>query len=75
MAEQLSLELVEKNLMTKQLVIHIGYDIKSLLNAEKGTPATSGVHGYGEAYKGEIKQDHYGRKVPKYSRATINLNR
>lgn len=73
MAEQLSLEMVEKGLVSKQLVMHIGYDIKNLLDAEKGQIATSGVHGYSESFKGEIKNDVYGRKMPKYARGTINL--
>lgn len=66
MADALSQELVSKNLVTKKLVIHVGYDIKNILDIEKGIV---------NAYAGEIKSDHYGRKVPKYARKTINLPR
>ena len=35
MAEQLSLELVEKSLVTKKLVMHVGYDISNLIENNK----------------------------------------
>lgn len=60
------MELVEKELFTKKLVMHVGYDIKNLLNQKECIV---------EKYSGEIKEDHYGRKVPKYARKTINLSR
>lgn len=66
MGDNLSQQLVAKNLVTKKLVIHIGYDIKNIMDIEKGIV---------DAYAGEVKADHYGRKVPKYSRKTINLSR
>ena len=66
MADALSQELVSKNLVTKKLVIHVGYDIKNIMDIEKGIV---------NAYAGEIDTDHYGRKVPKYARKTINLPR
>ena len=66
MADALSQELVSKGLVTKKIVIHIGYDIKNILDIENGVS---------NSYSGEIDKDHYGRKVPKYSRKTINLDR
>ncbi len=59
MVELLSLELVEKRLVTKQMVLTIGYDIENL--------KTPGF------YTGEITTDAYGRKVPKHAHGTVNL--
>ena len=66
MADALSQELVQKGLVTKKLVIHVGYDIKNIMDIEAGVV---------NSYAGEVKNDHYGRKVPKYARKTINLER
>ena len=63
MIELLSLELVEKNLVTNQLVLTIGYDIENLTN-----PIIS------RNYFGEVTTDNYGRQVPKHSHGTINLD-
>lgn len=64
MAELLVLDLVEKSLITNQIVLTIGYDIENLTNeAIRNT------------YKGEIITDHYGRQVPKYAHGTANLTR
>lgn len=62
MAEQLSLDLVKKNLVTSQIVLTIGYDIENLRN-----PLIK------NSYNGEIKYDGYGRKIPKHAHGTINL--
>ena len=62
MADLLSLDLVDKNLVTDQIVLTIGYDIENLKN-----PQTSQI------YIGEIKIDRYGRKVPKHAHGTENL--
>ena len=56
MTELLTLDLVEKNLVTNQIVLTINYDIENLTN--------SNISSY---YKGEITVDHYGRKVPKHA--------
>ena len=66
MAENLSLQLVEKGLVTKRLVLHVGYDIANLKNAELNLSSS---------YTGDIVKDNYGRRVPKYCRATINLDK
>ena len=62
MAELLTLNLVEKNLVTSQIVLTIGYDINNLTN-----PSIN------KLYKGDITIDHYGRKIPKHAHGTINL--
>ncbi len=62
MTELLTLELVEKKLVTSQIVLTIGYDIDNLKNEI-----------IGEKYNGEITIDRYGRKVPKHAHGTINL--
>ena len=63
MTELLTLDLIEKNLVTNQIVMTIGYDIENLSN-----PAISNY------YKGEVTVDRYGRKVPKHAHGTINLD-
>lgn len=63
MAELLSLDLVEKQLVTSQLVLTVGYDIENLTNQE-----------ISKQYSGEITVDHYGRKIPKHAHGTINLD-
>lgn len=64
MLEALSLDLVEKKLVTDQIVLTIGYDIENLTDDTRR-----------KAYKGEIKTDFYGRQVPKHARGTVNIGR
>ena len=64
MIELLALDLVEKKLVTNQIVLTVGYDIENLSN-----PQTS------ERYKGEITTDFYGRKVPKHAHGTANVGK
>ena len=64
MTDLLVLDLVEKRLVTDQLVLTIGYDIENLSNPE-----------IRKKYKGEITTDGYGRKVPKHAHGTANLKR
>ncbi len=63
MAEQLALDLVEKKLVTNQIVLSIGYDAESLSDRE-----------IAKTYKGEFTLDFYGRKVPKHAHGTGNIN-
>lgn len=63
MIEALVLDLVNKNLVTDQLVLTIGYDRENLLDTQKMSK-----------YKGEISFDQYGRKIPKHAHGTINLD-
>lgn len=62
MIDLLVLDLVEKRLVTDQIVLTVGYDIDNLTD-----PIIS------KAYKGPVITDHYGRKIPKYSHGTVNL--
>ena len=64
MLELLSLDLVEKGLVTNQIVLTIGYDIENLTNPE-----------ISKYYSGEVKTDHYGRKIPKHAHGTANIER
>lgn len=63
MTELLALDLVKKHLVTNQIVLDIGYDIENLTN-----PTVSNF------YTGEITVDRYGRKVPKHSHGTVNID-
>ena len=63
MTELLTLDLVEKRLVTNQIVLTVGYDIENLTN-----PAIKA------SYSGEITIDRYGRKTPKHAHGTINLD-
>ena len=62
MADQLALELVDKELVTDQVVLTVGYDIENLRD-----PSIRG------RYHGEVKKDYYGRMVPKHAHGTANL--
>lgn len=64
MADLVSLDLVEKKVVTDQLVLDIVYDRTSLDDPE-----------IKKNYKGEIVTDFYGRSVPKASHGSINLER
>lgn len=62
MSDAISLELVNKHLVTNQLVLTIGYDHESLTRPEIAAK-----------YHGEVVEDYYGRQVPKPAHGTINL--
>ncbi|MBO5711585.1 MAG: hypothetical protein J6R47_01995 [Acholeplasmatales bacterium] len=62
MTDVLSLDLVDKKLLTNQIVLTIGYDIDNLKDDQ-----------IMKNYHGEIKKDYDGREVPKHSHGTINL--
>ena len=64
MTELLSLDLVEKQLVTDQVTLTVGYDRENLVDSAKR-----------RAYKGEVHTDHYGRLVPKHAHGTENLSR
>ncbi len=64
MADNLSLDLAEKNLVTDKLTLTIGYDTESLINPQIAA-----------AYHGEITTDFYGRSIPKHAHGTENLDR
>jgi DNA polymerase V len=58
MMDSLVLDLVRGHLLTNQIALTINYDIRNI----------------NEGYEGEITTDFYGRKVPKYSHGTANLD-
>lgn len=62
MADLLVLDLVEKGLVTNQLVLTVGYDIDNLADPERR-----------KKYSGSVTTDHYGRKIPKHAHGTVNL--
>ena len=63
MTDLLVLDLVEKGLKTDQIVLTVGYDIENLTDKNRS-----------DRYKGEIKTDHYGRRVPKEAHGTATLD-
>ena len=63
MTDLLVLDLVEKRLVTDQMVLHVGYDIENLSRPE-----------ISNKYHGPIKTDYYGRKVPKSAHGSVNLD-
>jgi DNA polymerase V len=64
MTDLLVLDLVDKRLVTDQLVLAVGYDIENLTNPK-----------IKKLYHGAITTDRYGRAVPKSAHGTTNLGR
>jgi DNA polymerase V len=64
MADMLALDLVDKGLVTDQLVLTVGYDIENLKD-----PAIR------KSYHGPVTTDPYGRRVPKHAHGSENLPR
>ena len=62
MADALSLQLVEKGLVTDQLVLTVGYDRENLTDPERR-----------QHYRGEIVTDYYGRQLPKHAHGSETL--
>lgn len=62
MTELLTLDLVDKELVTDQIVLTIGYDIVNMTDPH-----------IREAYKDAVIEDGYGRKVPKAAHGSVNL--
>lgn len=63
MTDLLVLDLVDKGLVTNQIVITIGYDIENLTDPERR-----------RKYQGPVVKDHYGRQIPKHAHGTANLD-
>ncbi|MBQ2513283.1 MAG: DNA methylase [Clostridia bacterium] len=61
MTDLLALDLVEKKLVTDQMVLTVGYDVESLAPDRH--------------YSGQTETDRYGRRVPKQSHGSINIGR
>ena len=64
MTDQMVLDLVDKGLVTDQVVLTVGYDIENLTDTNRS-----------RNYKGAVTIDRYGRKVPKHAHGTANLKR
>ena len=64
MTDLLVLDLVDKGLVTDQIVLTVGYDIENLTASSRSKP-----------YKGPVTTDYYGRKVPKHAHGTANLGK
>ena len=62
MAERLSFSLLEKDLVTRQITLSLGYDIDSLSDPEVA-----------KKYMGNITKDFYGRSIPEGEHGLINL--
>lgn len=63
MTESLVLDMVDKGFVTDQIVLTVAYDIENLTDPVRRA-----------FYKGEIKTDTYGRKIPKHAHGTENFN-
>ena len=76
MTESLVLDLVRKDLVTRQIVLTIGYDRTSLIpSASHANKGSFIVAKTGLPYTGEVTEDGYGRPVPKSAHASGNLDR
>ncbi len=64
MTDLLVLDLVDKGLVTDQMVLTVGYDIGNLRDPEVL-----------RQYSGAVTTDHYGRKVPKAAHGSISLGK
>ena len=62
MADGVALDLVEKRLVTNQLVLQVGYDVESLT-----------IPSIASQYHGKVTKDWYGRAVPQHAHGTANL--
>lgn len=64
MADLMALDLVDKGLVTNQMILTIGYDISNLTDIK-----------IKKMYQGPVTTDGYGRKKPKHAHGTANLAR
>ena len=64
MTDLMTLDLVDKRLVTDQIVLTVGYDIENLTDPDRY-----------RKYKGSVTIDRYGRKVPKHAHGTTNLKK
>ena len=64
MTNEIVLDMVQKHFVTDMLVLTVEYDVENLKNAE-----------FNKNYNGEIKEDRYGRKVPKPAHGTFRLDK
>ena len=59
MTDGLVMDLVEKRLVTDQVVLTVGYDVENL----------------SEGFQGEVTEDWYGRKIPKQAHGSENIGK
>lgn len=64
MVDLLVLDLVDKGLVTDQIVLTVGYDIENLTDPVRR-----------KLYNGPVTTDSYGRKKPKHAHGTINIEK
>ena len=64
MADNLSMDVFSKGLVTDQIVLDVCYDIENLTDTERA-----------RRYKGAVHTDHYGRKAPASSHGSLNLEK
>ncbi len=64
MLDLITLDLVDKRLVTDQVVLTVGYDIENLTDTKRGS-----------SYQGSVTTDRYGRKIPKHAHGTANIGR
>lgn len=64
MADSIALNLVDKEMVTDQVILTVNYDAECLTN-----PAIR------SKYDGDYTTDYYGRQVPKHAHGTANLHR
>ena len=63
MADSLALDLVDKELVTDQIVMTIGYDAINVADPDRK-----------KMYQGIIEKDRYGREIPKHAHGTISFD-
>ena len=63
MTDLLVLDLVDKGLVTDQMVLTVGYDIENLTDPTRRA-----------RYHGAVEKDSYGREIPKQAHGSINLD-
>ena len=64
MTDLMVLDLVDKRLVTDQIVLTVGYDIENLTDPDRR-----------KKYRGAVTVDRYGRQIPKHAHGTTNLKK
>ena len=62
MIDSIALDLIDKHLLTDQIVLEVGYDVESLANPD--------IRAH---YHGRVTTDLYGRQVPFHAHGTTNF--
>ncbi len=75
MAEQLALDLLRKRVVTRQVVLTVGYD-RASISPSPTVPGAFVVAKTGEIYRGKVKKDpYYGRLQPEPAHGTEHIDR